>query len=49
MPDIPVMPDLPDLPVMPDMPVMLVMPDLIGHQEKEIPGRAGDDKEDVGG
>ena len=30
---------------MPDMPVM---PDLIGHQEKEIPGQAGDDKEDVG-
>jgi hypothetical protein len=44
---------MPDLPVMPVMPVM---PDLIGHQEKEIPGQAGDDKraagddkEDIGG
>ena len=38
------------------MPDIAVMPDLIGHQEKEIPGRAGDDKgavgddkEDIGG
>ena len=43
------MPVMPDIAVMPDMPVLPVMPDLIGHQEKEIPGRAGDDKEDVGG
>ena len=42
MPVLPVMPDIPVMPVLP------VMPDLIGHQEKEIPGRAGDDKEDVG-
>ena len=40
---------MPVLPVMPDLIDIAVMPDLIGHQEKEIPGRAGDDKEDVGG
>lgn len=34
---------MPDIAVMPVIPVMPVMPDLIGHQEKEIPGRAGDD------
>ena len=47
---------MPVLPVMPDLIDIAVMPDLIGHQEKEIPGQAGDDKgaagddkEDVGG
>jgi hypothetical protein len=29
---------MPVMPVMPDMIDIPVMPDLIGHQEKEIPG-----------